>query len=177
MRAKERRLAEALLQAGHQPSYWLISGYRPPWLNRLMPLSAKKSYHQQGLAVDVWVGDVDQDGRWTDNELVVLSGGPVACCRQAKRKTSKNRGQSSVFMTLQRLILTSAAMFAPPDRSRVLTYPAEQLFWGRAVRVYKAGKNIRSGRSQWSGFEPGGRQSGHFLNVVLKTVLKLNPAS
>ena len=73
VRAKERRLAKTLAQAGHKPAYWLISGYRPPWLNRLMPLSVPKSDHQRGLAIDLWIGDVDQDGHWTDADVQLVA--------------------------------------------------------------------------------------------------------
>ncbi|WP_077919684.1 DUF882 domain-containing protein [Spirosoma sp. 209] len=73
VRAKERLLASALRKAGYQPRYWLISGYRPPWLNRLMPLSAKKSSHQQGLAIDIWVGDINRDGKWTDADVQIVA--------------------------------------------------------------------------------------------------------
>jgi len=73
VRAKERRLAKALVQAGHKPAYWLISGYRPPWLNRLMLLSAPTSDHQRGLAIDLWVGDVDRDGHWTEADMRLVA--------------------------------------------------------------------------------------------------------
>jgi uncharacterized protein YcbK (DUF882 family) len=73
VQAKRKRLNSALIEAGYQPNYWMISGYRPPWLNRLMPLSAKKSDHQRGLAIDLWVGDVNNDWRWTDADVQIVA--------------------------------------------------------------------------------------------------------
>lgn len=73
VQAKRKRLNSALVEAGYQPNYWMISGYRPPWLNRLMPLSAKKSDHQRGLAIDLWVGDVNNDGHWTDADIQIVA--------------------------------------------------------------------------------------------------------
>ncbi|MBC3785664.1 DUF882 domain-containing protein [Spirosoma utsteinense] len=73
VQAKRKQLTNALVQAGYKPDYWMISGYRPPWLNRLMPLSAPKSDHQRGLAIDLWVGDVDNDGRWTDADVQIVA--------------------------------------------------------------------------------------------------------
>ena len=73
VRAKRSHLTSALVRAGYQPNYWMISGYRPPWLNRLMPLSAKKSDHQRGLAIDLWVGDVNNDWRWTDADVQIVA--------------------------------------------------------------------------------------------------------
>ncbi|QJW90206.1 DUF882 domain-containing protein [Spirosoma taeanense] len=72
VREKERQVATALTQRGLSPSYILISGYRPPWLNRLMPLSARKSVHQQGQAIDLFIFDINRDDRWNraDTDLM-----------------------------------------------------------------------------------------------------------
>ncbi len=60
---KERLLRQQLRGQGYQPNYWIISGYRAPWLNRMLPLASKRSVHQQGLAIDIWIWDVNGDGR------------------------------------------------------------------------------------------------------------------
>lgn len=70
---KERALNAALRKQGYKPRYFLLSGYRPHWLNRLMPLAAKNSDHQRGKAIDLLVIDIDGNGRFNDRDLEILS--------------------------------------------------------------------------------------------------------
>ena len=70
---KEKALGKALRQQGYKPRYFLLSGYRPHWLNQLMPLAAKNSVHQQGKAIDLFVIDIDGDYRFTKKDLTILS--------------------------------------------------------------------------------------------------------
>ena len=73
VRRKEKALDTALRKQGHKPRYFLLSGYRPHWLNQLMPLAAKNSVHQQGKAIDLFVIDIDGDCQFTDKDLTILS--------------------------------------------------------------------------------------------------------
>ena len=73
VREKERLLSKTLTEKGLHDSYVIISGYRPPWLNRITPLAAKKSVHQFGKAIDIYVFDVNGDWKINrkDVEIVV----------------------------------------------------------------------------------------------------------
>ncbi|KAB7732953.1 DUF882 domain-containing protein [Rudanella paleaurantiibacter] len=70
---KKRLLDRYLTERGYQTHYVLLSGYRPPWLNRLMPLSARKSVHQQGQAIDLFVFDINGNDRFDPADLRILS--------------------------------------------------------------------------------------------------------
>lgn len=83
---KEKALNTALRSQGYKPRYFLLSGYRPPWLNRLMPLAAKNSDHQRGKAIDLLVIDIDGNGQFNDRDLDILS-------RTVNRMDKTNPGQ------------------------------------------------------------------------------------
>jgi uncharacterized protein YcbK (DUF882 family) len=70
---KEKALNKALRKQGYKPHYFLLSGYRPHWLNQLMPLAAKNSDHQGGKAIDLFVIDIDGNGQFNDRDLTILS--------------------------------------------------------------------------------------------------------
>ncbi len=73
VRRKEKALNTALRRQGYKPRYFLLSGYRPRWLNQLMPLAAKNSDHQRGKAIDLFVIDIDGNGKFEDRDLTILS--------------------------------------------------------------------------------------------------------
>lgn len=73
VQTKRAMLDRELMKQGYESNYFLLSGYRPPWLNRLMPLSAKKSVHQQGLAIDLFVMDIDGNDRFDDADLRIIT--------------------------------------------------------------------------------------------------------
>ncbi len=70
---KAKALHNALVKQGYKPRYFLLSGYRPHWLNQLMPLAAKNSDHQRGNAIDLFVIDIDGNGQFNDRDLTILS--------------------------------------------------------------------------------------------------------
>lgn len=73
VRQKKRMLDKALQAQGYKTHYFLLSGFRPPWLNRLMPLAAKNSVHQQGKAIDLFIVDVDGNWLTIDRDLSIVS--------------------------------------------------------------------------------------------------------
>jgi uncharacterized protein YcbK (DUF882 family) len=70
---KEKALKTELRKQGYKPRYFLLSGYRPHWLNQLMPLAAKNSDHQRGKAIDLFVIDIDGNGQFNGRDLEILS--------------------------------------------------------------------------------------------------------
>ncbi len=70
---KEKALNKVLRKQGYKPRYFLLSGYRPHWLNQLMPLAAKNSDHQRGKAIDLFVIDIDGNGQFNDQDLDILA--------------------------------------------------------------------------------------------------------
>ena len=70
---KEKALNTALRKQGYNPHYFLLSGYRPRWLNQLMPLAAKNSVHQEGKAIDLFVIDIDGNRKFDSRDLAILS--------------------------------------------------------------------------------------------------------
>jgi len=94
IRKKEQLLAQALRRKGLKPAYWIISGHRSEWFNRLLPLSARQSTHRRGLALDIWVWDVNGDWR-VDREDVEL-------CRQELERISRLPGMAGGLGTYYR---------------------------------------------------------------------------
>lgn len=73
IRLKKNKLDNYLIQKGYKTDYILLSGYRPPWLNKMMPLSAKKSVHQQGKAIDLLLFDINGNGYFDNDDLTIVS--------------------------------------------------------------------------------------------------------
>lgn len=73
VRHKRRLLDHALRKQGYTPHYFLLSGYRPPWLNRLLPLASRNSVHQRGQAIDVWVVDIDGNYLTIQSDLAIIA--------------------------------------------------------------------------------------------------------
>lgn len=69
---KERILSKSLTEKGLKSSYIIISGYRPPWLNKITPLAAKNSVHQVGKAIDIYVFDVNGDWKINRKDVDII---------------------------------------------------------------------------------------------------------
>jgi len=71
--AKKNRLTRSLIAQGYRPRYIVLSGYRPPWLNQIMPLSARKSSHMKGQAIDLLIFDINGNYRFDNEDLKIVS--------------------------------------------------------------------------------------------------------
>jgi uncharacterized protein YcbK (DUF882 family) len=72
VKKKERILSQSLTEKGLKSSYIIISGYRPPWLNKITPLAAKNSVHQVGKAIDIYVFDVNGDWKINRKDVDII---------------------------------------------------------------------------------------------------------
>jgi uncharacterized protein YcbK (DUF882 family) len=66
---KEKLIRQKLLKKGYAPSYTIISGHRSEGFNKILPLSAKNSFHLYGKAIDFWLGDINQDGKTNTKDV------------------------------------------------------------------------------------------------------------
>ncbi|MGV3560053.1 hypothetical protein [Larkinella arboricola] len=85
---KEKLLAVELQRAGYGARYIPISGFRPVWLNRLLPLASKKSTHRHGKAIDILVLDINGDWRINKRDVMLV----VAALERIDRREKKLKG-------------------------------------------------------------------------------------
>ena len=72
IKLKVKLVKESLVNAGYNPRWFTISEKRNKYFNRLLPNSAKKSHHLHGNAIDVYVIDIDGDGKFTQTDLDIV---------------------------------------------------------------------------------------------------------
>ena len=79
---KDKLLKEKLVKKGFTADYTRISGKRSKWLNELLPLSAKNSTHLSGQAIDILVGDVNNDKKEDAEDIKIV----VACLEEIEKE-------------------------------------------------------------------------------------------
>ena len=72
IKLKVKLVKESLVNSGYNPRWFTISEKRNKYFNRLLPNSAKKSHHLHGNAIDVYVIDIDGDGKFTQTDLDIV---------------------------------------------------------------------------------------------------------
>jgi uncharacterized protein YcbK (DUF882 family) len=77
---------------GYNPKFFIISGKRSDSYNKLLPNSAKKSYHLKGMAIDIYVIDIDGDFDFDQDDIKILK-------RANKLVESKNPSLKGGFGT------------------------------------------------------------------------------
>lgn len=97
---KEQLLSRELERRGLRDSYVIISGYRPKWFNRMLPLSSPKSSHMRGLAIDILVGDVNGDSK-IDKKDIRLT---VECLIEIDEKHPELYGGIGTYRSSRRMI-------------------------------------------------------------------------
>jgi len=83
-----KTLRSEIKSQGFQPSFFVISGRRWHWDNWLLNQlggAAKKSKHLSGLAIDIIILDVNQDGKMNANDVDIVR-------RILDKKIIKNKG-------------------------------------------------------------------------------------
>jgi energy-coupling factor transporter transmembrane protein EcfT len=65
-------IEEDLVERNYNPSWIIISQKRHPLLNSLLNKSAKDSYHLKGLAIDIYVFDINGDGIFDASDIKIL---------------------------------------------------------------------------------------------------------
>lgn len=67
------QLIEAELNTqNYQPKWVIISQKRSPWLNGILEKSATKSKHLEGLAIDLYVMDINGDWIYDNKDVEIL---------------------------------------------------------------------------------------------------------
>lgn len=72
IKTKVQLIKESLIDAGYNPRWFTISEKRNKIFNSLLANSAKKSHHLHGNAIDVYVIDIDGDGKFTQTDLDIV---------------------------------------------------------------------------------------------------------
>ncbi len=67
---------------GHRPTWFIISQKRSSLYNAVLSNSVKKSKHLQGLAIDLFVVDVDGNGRYDRRDFDLIREASVRCERR-----------------------------------------------------------------------------------------------
>lgn len=57
---------------GYHNRWFVISGIRYNWYNRILPNSVNKSYHIKGKAIDIFVFDINGDLKFTNEDIQLL---------------------------------------------------------------------------------------------------------
>jgi hypothetical protein len=65
-------LRSELEKENYKPSWVIISQKRSKFYNMILPNSAKKSVHLEGLAIDIYVFDVDGDGVFNKVDIAIM---------------------------------------------------------------------------------------------------------
>jgi hypothetical protein len=71
-----------LVRNGHRPTWFIISQKRSTIYNAVLPNSVKKSKHLHGLAIDLYVVDVDGNGRYDRRDFDLIRDASVRCERR-----------------------------------------------------------------------------------------------
>lgn len=57
---------------GYRNDWFIISGQRHLWYNKILPNSAKDSYHLKGEAIDIYVIDINGDGIFNSEDIKIF---------------------------------------------------------------------------------------------------------
>ena len=57
---------------GYTNNWFIISGKRHSWYNKILLNSSKKSYHLKGDAIDIYVLDIDNDGIFDSKDIQII---------------------------------------------------------------------------------------------------------
>lgn len=72
IKTKVQLIKQSLIDAGYKPRWFTISEKRNKIFNSFLANSAKKSHHLHGNAIDVYVIDIDGDGKFTQTDLDIV---------------------------------------------------------------------------------------------------------
>jgi hypothetical protein len=93
IKLKVKLVKESLVKAGYNPRWFTISEKRNKYFNRLLPNSAKRSHHLHGNAIDVYVIDIDGDGKFTQTDLDIVK----VHTKRVERKNPSLRGAFGTY--------------------------------------------------------------------------------
>jgi uncharacterized protein YcbK (DUF882 family) len=79
---KEKLLEEKLKAKGLKADFVRISGKRSKWFNDLLSLSTKNSFHLSGKAIDILVGDINNDRKQNETDVKLV----VACLEEIEKE-------------------------------------------------------------------------------------------
>lgn len=65
-------IKESIKSDGYNPIWVRICGKRSKLYNKLLPGTAKKSYHLKGDAIDIYVYDIDGDNIFTKKDVDII---------------------------------------------------------------------------------------------------------
>jgi len=65
-------LKSELINSGYNPYFIIICKKRSEKFNNLLPLSAKKSHHLNGDAIDIYVFDINNDFKFNDDDIKII---------------------------------------------------------------------------------------------------------
>jgi hypothetical protein len=69
IRLKRDLISAKFEEKGFRGGYIIISEKRHKWYNKLLANSIDKSSHLKGMAMDFWVMDLNDDGKWDKQDI------------------------------------------------------------------------------------------------------------
>jgi len=95
IKKKVSLIKQSLVESGYNPKWIIISEKRSKLLNSILPNSAKKSHHLHGNAIDVYVIDINDDGKFTQEDLDIVK----IHTKKVERKNPKLKGAFGTYTT------------------------------------------------------------------------------
>jgi len=91
---KEQLLEKKLKTKGLKPDFVRISGARSEWFNKILPLSSKNSLHLSGKAIDIWVGDINNDNKQNAQDVQLV----VTCLEEIEKENPSLIGGIGTYL-------------------------------------------------------------------------------
>lgn len=70
---KKHLIDARIKEKGYKTAYFIISQKRHRWYNNLLQNSIGRSNHLKGLAMDLWVMDLNGDGKWDRQDIDLMA--------------------------------------------------------------------------------------------------------
>jgi hypothetical protein len=80
---------------GYSNNWFVISGRRQKWYNKVLPNSAKESYHLKGEAIDIYVIDINGDGKFNSEDIKIFE----SCNASVERTHPEFSGALGTYTT------------------------------------------------------------------------------
>lgn len=72
VREKITLIESEVINMGYTPNWVIISEKRSEWYNSILKNSAKNSYHLKGMAIDIFIFDVDGNNKFTYDDIRII---------------------------------------------------------------------------------------------------------
>ncbi|MFC2107819.1 hypothetical protein ACFLRY_05750 [Bacteroidota bacterium] len=111
---KKHLIATKLEEKGYHGGYIIISEKRHKWYNSLLTNSVDRSYHMKGMAVDFWLMDLNDDGKWDKKDIELM----VKIIGEVEKDNPELKGWTGTYLSKgalsSRMVHTDVSGIANP---------------------------------------------------------------